>query len=567
MDDPSLELLHKEDAKELSKGDTANQARIAEVHGGITCLAATTGSSNLDKELCRPFQDEPNEFDHKPTQANAAHGGKTFEDVVDDVVDEADFAERAWAWYQQDSVQGRLAMISCQPFRKQFYKGDVVGNVAGEESQLYAPIELCIYEPVNDAARALGFECRYQRCPAGKTLADMQGVRLPHREVVLPHEVKAACQEHLVGLSYNQAFDKCPHTVLRPLAQMGAYMVEEETRYGILSSKLHHTFFSRPAKATDRRLLCSPTFNGEQQQSPSVRVLYLYQLHLAQSAPPLLVKDRGGVTPPKGKCIKEWPAMPAESAPAAAGEPAVHSPPSPSVASRGSFLTTAEDGVAGSSPPAGSPASNTRKRAREGFSSTHGARQIPLATQHESLLVSLKPVSRASLNIGDTICRASDHVVRWGRYLGQDAVFKIWDLGDSFEPLDGMQRELDAYAQLQDLQGTWTPNLLGSGLLFGDLLSFVCISAGRPLKRDVLTDADTQQMKDCLAAVHRMHVSHGDVRLSNFKRGPDGQVWLIDFDHSQIVAGKDADFICDLADLEHILIRLSSDWLDPASKV
>ncbi len=42
--------------------------------------------------------------------------------------------------------------------------------------------------------------------------------------------------------------------------------------------------------------------------------------------------------------------------------------------------------------------------------------------------------------------------VRHGTWQGIPAVYKVWDLGDSLEPLQDMQDELDAYHTLRPLQ-------------------------------------------------------------------------------------------------------------------
>ena len=57
--------------------------------------------------------------------------------------------------------------------------------------------------------------------------------------------------------------------------------------YGILSSKRYHTFIKRSSDAASRDADFSRTFDSEALQSPSVRMLYLYLLHLAQDAPHL----------------------------------------------------------------------------------------------------------------------------------------------------------------------------------------------------------------------------------------------------------------------------------------
>lgn len=55
--------------------------------------------------------------------------------------------------------------------------------------------------------------------------------------------------------------------------------------YGIVSSKRFHTFIRRPDDSTSRSVEFSMTFDSEQQTSPSVCLVYLYLLHLAQGSP------------------------------------------------------------------------------------------------------------------------------------------------------------------------------------------------------------------------------------------------------------------------------------------
>lgn len=56
--------------------------------------------------------------------------------------------------------------------------------------------------------------------------------------------------------------------------------------HGILSSKRHHTFVRRPADAASRQADFSTTMDCEQ-KSPSIRLVYLYLLGLAQGSPML----------------------------------------------------------------------------------------------------------------------------------------------------------------------------------------------------------------------------------------------------------------------------------------
>ena len=57
--------------------------------------------------------------------------------------------------------------------------------------------------------------------------------------------------------------------------------------HGILSSKRHHTFVRRPADAASRQADFSETMDCEQQTFPSIRLMYLYLLGLAQGSPML----------------------------------------------------------------------------------------------------------------------------------------------------------------------------------------------------------------------------------------------------------------------------------------
>lgn len=45
--------------------------------------------------------------------------------------------------------------------------------------------------------------------------------------------------------------------------------------------------------------------------------------------------------------------------------------------------------------------------------------------------------------------------VREGMWEDQAAVYKVWDLGDSLEPLAKMQIETHAYHKLRSLQASW----------------------------------------------------------------------------------------------------------------
>ena len=78
------------------------------------------------------------------------------------------------------------------------------------------------------------------------------------------------------------------------VAKFAAHLlqVEEWAMYGILSSKLNHTFVKRPSDPKSRHLDFTDVFNSENQLQPSVRLMYLYMLNLAGSAARLDPQER-----------------------------------------------------------------------------------------------------------------------------------------------------------------------------------------------------------------------------------------------------------------------------------
>ncbi len=62
--------------------------------------------------------------------------------------------------------------------------------------------------------------------------------------------------------------------------------------YGVLSSKLNHTFIKRSSDPKSRHVDFTEVFNSESQVQPSMRLMYLYILDLAGSAARLDPQDR-----------------------------------------------------------------------------------------------------------------------------------------------------------------------------------------------------------------------------------------------------------------------------------
>lgn len=115
-------------------------------------------------------------------------------------------------------------------------------------------------------------------------------------------------------------FNVCSCHGLADRCHAVAVQVEEEVRYVSLSSKRWHSFCSRPSDTTDRALRISEQFDATVQAHPSVRLLYLYFLHLAAAGPllPLAVRGGGAQPPAAGACRPP----PHEVAPAARMAPA-----------------------------------------------------------------------------------------------------------------------------------------------------------------------------------------------------------------------------------------------------
>ncbi len=72
----------------------------------------------------------------------------------------------------------------------------------------------------------------------------------------------------------------------------GLLQVEEWSMYGVLSSKLNHTFVKRPSDPKSCHVDFTDVFNAEKQLKPSVRLMYLYILYLAGRADRLNPQER-----------------------------------------------------------------------------------------------------------------------------------------------------------------------------------------------------------------------------------------------------------------------------------
>ncbi len=174
--------------------------------------------------------------------------------------------------------------------------------------------------------------------------------------------------------------------------------VEEWSMYGVLSSKLNHTFIKSSSDPMSRHMDFTDVFNSEDQLRPSVRLMYLYMLDLAGSAARLNPEER----PATADIDKRAP----PSRKRAHGSVDVHLASGDGHDADDSDNTTggATDGPAQHTR---SKASTTIPKAKQAAKSS-GAMQ-PQHLQKEmagfvKILSQIPHVSRNSLNLAEAIC-------------------------------------------------------------------------------------------------------------------------------------------------------------------
>lgn len=246
-------------------------------------------ADSLWDQLTKSFSDEilaP----HKWPQSMPTGGGRSA-----DSIGKWDLQGDVIAWLRQDNVQERLqAVTALDPAQNDsLYAPSIEVN---PEEVLYIALHNAVYSPVNEAAKHLGYNLVYCK-PRGRqdvTPSDLRAINPKTQRTHTAHEVKASwgeehVEEHLAGLMQDGTITR---SIARPVAQLLHYMVEERAMYGILSSKRHHTFVKRSAEAASRHVDFSATFDCTHQTLPSIRLMYLYLWHLAQSAPILGPRQR-----------------------------------------------------------------------------------------------------------------------------------------------------------------------------------------------------------------------------------------------------------------------------------
>jgi len=138
-------------------------------------------------------------------------------------------------------------------------------------------------------------------------------------------------------------------------------------------------------------------------------------------------------------------------------------------------------------------------------------------------------------------------------------VLKLWDSWRS-GPED-RDNEVAVYHRLQSLWGLCIPTLHAFGPLeFSHSLVIDYIDNASHVSSANLTVKIQQKIVQAFDRIHSLGVLHGDLRPENILVGPDGDVWIIDFEFSRIAAelpGAGAVFAKEHGNLVQMLTELN----------
>jgi predicted Ser/Thr protein kinase len=158
---------------------------------------------------------------------------------------------------------------------------------------------------------------------------------------------------------------------------------------------------------------------------------------------------------------------------------------------------------------------------------------------------------RQHLQLGAALGEGAAGAVFEGVYDDQRVAVKVMGQCSLWEPYGSYQYEHRVYQQLQVLQGSCVPRVLGHGLIafYNEYFLALELLHGTPLARlpQPLEPAVWDGAVAALRQVHALGVLHGDVRLENFVAVPVGaegevrwRVVVLDFDRAYLSASSDA---------------------------
>ena len=124
-------------------------------------------------------------------------------------------------------------------------------------------------------------------------------------------------------------------------------------------------------------------------------------------------------------------------------------------------------------------------------------------------------------------------------FRGQEIAVKICDVYNNKEGVIAMQKEVEIYKRLRDLQGKLVPRLC----FYGEAWGFYIIATSRifgvhPSKSGLDSQVCDNLLKEALAALEDRGVRHGDPKDDNIIITPERKLVLIDFSHSSVKSNR-----------------------------
>jgi serine/threonine protein kinase len=107
--------------------------------------------------------------------------------------------------------------------------------------------------------------------------------------------------------------------------------------------------------------------------------------------------------------------------------------------------------------------------------------------------------------------------------------------------VETLEREVQVFQRLQNLQGTVIPRFFRYGMLWDWLHLIAMENCGEPLHEAEIA-GHAGRIRELVQALHDKGVLHGDIRRDNILKDGKGNVRLIDFSHSKFKEDEDVDW-------------------------
>ncbi|KAL0049129.1 hypothetical protein WJX82_007188 [Trebouxia sp. C0006] len=417
-------------------------------------LLRSQAPKSLWDVMCRPVPDE-SFANHAFGQTEPLEGGRT-----EDTVGEWNFLEELNNWLIEEHIEDKLSAVPAKvPVKDQLTKGAV--PPIDHEGPLYIAITEAIYNMVNESAKHLDYPVMYTSShgKTGVTLVDLRATHCRTHKTCIPHEVKPPWAEACDGSNLSELMQDAERkkTMARPAAQILYYMVEEAEGKKWVPDTWKRKRADSSAKNTHS--------DGDDELGDDNDEDHHHDV------------------------------------------------------SRSDDETDTDESYAGPSAHTRSKVA-TAKTSQKHSQLNDSSKQQLVSTMpgypadtSQAYMAHLPRLHRDELNIGRAMRFGPDCVVREGQWGTQAAVYKVWDLGDSLDPLQEMHAKAFAYNKLKPLQAMSIPKLLKQGYYNYGLQACVVIARGG----DILTEATlrasphlAQQALNALASVHRHGLLHGD---------------------------------------------------------